>query len=129
MMALRKSMMVMAAASALLLPIAAQAMSVAEFLAKAEALKAKGLLAIGSSDIAALRAEIQAAGTAYRAGIDADIAAGRKPKSCPPPKGKTSVTSDDIIANFSTIPVAKRAGTSTQAAFATFMTKRYPCPA
>ncbi len=119
----------LAIVAALLISGTAQAMSVAEFLAKADALKARGVLALASPDIATLRNEIVAAGTVYRAGIDADIAAGRKPKSCPPPKGKTGVNSDDIIASFSKIPVAKRAQTSTAAAFAAFMTKRYPCPA
>lgn len=124
-----RRVMTAAIAFAAMVPAAAQAMSVAEFLAKADALKAKGVLALASPDIATLRNEIVAAGTVYRAGIDADIAAGRKPKSCPPPKGKTGVNSDDIIASFSKIPVAKRAKTSTAAAFAAFMTKRYPCPA
>lgn len=124
-----RKLITVAIALAAMLPAAAEAMTVAEFLAKADALKAKGVLALASPDIATLRNEIVAAGDAYRAGIAADIAAGRKPKSCPPPKGQTGVKSDDIIANFSTIPVAKRAKTSTAAAFAAFMTKRYPCKA
>ena len=43
--------LVIAAVAMALLPASAQAMSVAEFLAKANALKAKGFLAIGSPEI------------------------------------------------------------------------------
>ncbi|OYY71875.1 MAG: hypothetical protein B7Y47_06160 [Sphingomonas sp. 28-63-12] len=113
----------------MIVPAMAQAMTVADFLAKTEALKAKGILAMGSPDITVLRNEIKGAGTAYRAKIDADVAAGRKPGSCPPPKGTANVTSDDIIAEFSRIPVAQRSKTSVETAFAAFMTKRYPCKA
>jgi hypothetical protein len=47
-------------------------MSVAVFLAKADALKAKGVMALGSSDIGLLRSEGQAAGLAYKARLKAE---------------------------------------------------------
>lgn len=112
---------------AALIPAAAQAMSVAEFLAKTDALQAKGVLALGSSDIGLLRDDIASASDAYRTGLAKEVAAGRKPSSCPPPKGTAKVTSDDIIAAFRAIPAGKRSGTSTKVAFTAFMTKRYPC--
>ncbi len=112
-----------------LLPTAAQAMSVAEFLAKTDALKARGMLALGSPDIGLLRDDIAGASDAYRAGLAKEVAAGRKPSSCPPPKGTAKVTSDDIIGAFRAIPAGQRASMSTKAAFAAFMTKRYPCKA
>ncbi|WP_374135609.1 hypothetical protein [Sphingomonas sp.] len=105
---------------------ATAAMTVNEFLAKADALKAKGILAIGSSDIALLRQEIATASDVYRAGLAAQVAAGKKPSSCPPPKGTAKIGSDDIINEFRALPAAKRK-TSVNAAFAAFMTKRYPC--
>ncbi len=111
-----------------LLPVAAQAMTVETFLAKADALKAKGLLAIGSSDIALLRQEIMTASDVYRARLAAEAAAGRKPSSCPPPKGTAKIGSDDIIAEFKSLPPAKRKASVTES-FAAFMTKRYPCKA
>lgn len=109
------------------LPVAAHAMSVAEFLAKTDALKAQGMLAMASPDIGLLRDDIAKASDAYRAGLAAEVAAGRKPSSCPPPKGTAKISSDDIIAAFRAIPAGRRAQTSTKAAFANFMTKRYPC--
>lgn len=122
-----RKMMIALAAVAVLLPAAAQAMTVAEFLAKASALQAQGVLAVGSSDIALLRGEVQSAGTAYRADLAAQVAAGKKPSSCPPPVGSANVTSQDIIANFNTIPAPQRTRTSVRTAFAAFMTQRYPC--
>lgn len=117
------------AAICAILPMTAHAMSVAEFLAKTDALKAKGVLAIGSPDIGLLRDDIAAASDAYRAGLAKEAAAGRRPSSCPPPKGTAKVTSDDIIAAFRAIPAPQRARISTKTAFARFMTKRYPCKA
>lgn len=116
-----------AAALVALTPTLAQAMSVAEFLSKADALKAKGLLAIGSPDIALLRDEVKTASDTYRAKLAAEVTAGRKPGSCPPPKGTAKVTGDELIAEFRTIPAAKRTQLSVNTAFAAYMTKRYPC--
>lgn len=115
------------AALAMLAPMAAQAMTVADFLAKVQALKARGVLALGSPDIAVLKAEIEQAATAYRANLAREKAAGKKPSSCPPPKGSVKLSSDQLVADFSMIPPAQR-GQSVTTAFAAAMTKRYPCP-
>ncbi len=112
--------------TALLLPATAQAMTVKEFLAKTDALKAQGLLAMTSPDIGLLRDEIKSAGATYRAGLAREIAAGRKPSSCPPPVGQVKMTSDDIIKEFRAIPEAKRNQSVTNA-WATIMTRRHPC--
>lgn len=125
---MRKMILGLAAICAIM-PVAANAMSVAEFLAKTDALQAKGVLALGSPDIGLLRDDIASASDAYRAGLAKQVAAGRKPSSCPPPKGTAKITSDDIIASFRAIPAGQRAKMSTKAAFAAFMTKRYPCKA
>ena len=106
-----------------MVPVAANAMSVAEFLGKADALKAKGMMAMLSSDVGLLKAEVQSAAAAYRA----DIAAGRLPKSCPPPKGAVKMGSDELIANFRTIPAAQQKVTTVREAFANYMAKRFPC--
>lgn len=123
---MKRNAMIGMIALAALVPGMASAMTVSEFLAKADALKAKGLLAIGSSDIALLRQEIATASDAYRAGLAKEVAAGKKPSSCPPPKGTAKIGSDDIINEFRSLPAAKRKRT-VNAAFAAFMTKRYPC--
>ncbi|OYY66149.1 hypothetical protein [Sphingomonas sp. 28-62-11] len=122
-----RKMIIGLAAICAIMPVAAHAMSVAEFLAKTDALKAQGVLAMASPDIGLLRDDIGKASDAYRAGLAAEVAAGRKPSSCPPPKGTAKVTSDDIIAAFRALPASQRARTSTKVAFASFMTKRYPC--
>ncbi len=123
-----RKMIIGLAMLAALAPVAAQAMTVSEFLAKADALKAKGVLALASSDIGLLRQEIASASDAYRAGLAAQVAAGKKPSSCPPPKGTAKITSDDIIANFKSLPPARQKA-NVKDAFAAFMTKRYPCKA
>lgn len=103
-----------------------QAMTVAEFLAKAKALQAKGILAIGSPDIALLRDEMKRVAEAYRADIVAARAAGRTPHSCPPPKGKARMDGKLLIAELEKIPPARR-GMSMKTAFYAMMKRRYPC--
>lgn len=100
-------------------------MSVATFLAKADALKAKGFMALGSPDIKLLRAEGQAAGQAYGARLQAERASG-KPSSCPP-KG-TRPSSDQVLDHLRTYPAEKRTGLTMRAAMADYFIKKYPCP-
>lgn len=124
---MRRSISMGALALLVVLPGAAQAMTVDEFLAKAAALKAKGVGAMMSPDIGLLRGEVKAAGDSYRAEIDSATAAGAKPRSCPPPKGQAKIDSNTLISSFQTIPAGKR-GMSVKTAFYSFMDKRYPCP-
>lgn len=118
---------VLGALLVMLSPVAAQAMTVDEFLNKAAALKAKGMAAMLSPDIGLLRDEVKAAGESYRAEIEAARAAGTAPRACPPPKGQAKVDSDTLLASFRTIPPARRT-MSVKTAFFSFMDKRYPCP-
>ena len=99
-------------------------MTVATFLAKADALKKKGAMALFSSDIKLLKAEGTAAGTAYRARLDRERASG-KPSSCPP-KG-TKVDSDQLLAHLRSYPAAQRPTISMKTAFADMFIKKYPC--
>ncbi len=110
-----------------LAPAQAQTMSVAEFLAKAEALKAKGAMALFSSDIGRLKNEITNSGKQLRAERLAAQKAGRKPAFCPPEKGKGSINSDELLGHFQSIPPAQRS-VSVKAGFAGLMRKKYPCP-
>jgi hypothetical protein len=121
-------MMRLFAAAALLSLMAgsAQAMSVAEFLAKANALKAKGALALLSSDLGLLQKEMADISTVYRADLQAARAAGRAPHSCPPPKGQVKMDSSQLIAELEKIPPRQR-GMSMKAAFYAIMKRRYPC--
>lgn len=110
----------------MLVPTSAQAMSVAEFLAKANALKARGFMAMGSPEIKLLRTEVERASDAYRSDLASAKAAGRAPHSCPPPKGKAKIGSNELMAEFQSIPAAQR-GMSVKSAFYAMMKKRFPC--
>jgi hypothetical protein len=118
----------LALAGALLtVPTLAPAITVAEFLAKAEALKAKGMMAMMSPDLPVVRGEMQAATTAYRTDVDAARAKGGTDLGCPPPKGQAKINSDTIMADLAAIPKAAQARTTVKAALYDVMRKRYPC--
>jgi hypothetical protein len=102
------------------------AMSVAVFLAKADALRAKGAFALFSSDYGKLKAEVTGAAQAFRSQVKAEAAAG-KPSACPP-KG-AALTSDDFITHMQSYPVAARARIGVADAVADIFRKRFPCPA
>lgn len=103
---------------------AAGDMSVATFLAKADALKAKGMLAMLSPDIGVLKTEAQAAGAAYKAQLEAERKAGR-PSSCPP-KG-TRIDSDDLMAQMRSYPAGVRPKVTVKAAMADMFRAKFPC--
>lgn len=114
-----------------LIPTSAQAaMTVEEFLVKAHALRAKGPLALFSSDLAPVRAEIKSVATSYRADLRADKAAGRTPHSCPPPEGSNAakIKPADFLAELERIPPHQRS-MSMKTAFYLIMKRRWPCPA
>lgn len=100
-------------------------MKISTFLAKADALKAKGFMALGSSDIAILKTEGKAAGDAYRARIKSDKTKSLPPHSCPPTQA--SVGSDDLLSHFRSYSAAERQVVSVRTGFADMMKKRYPC--
>ncbi len=99
-------------------------MSVATFLAKADALKAKGAMALFSSDMKVLQQEGQAAGMAYKAQLDAERAQGR-PSSCPP-KG-VKISSDQVLTHLRSYPAAQRPAVSMRAAIGDMFKKTWPC--
>ena len=105
----------------------AQSMPVSEFLSKADALQKKGALALFSGDFRRLKNEIQGSGKALRAEQVAAVKAGRTPATCMPAK-PASMTSDEILTHFRSIPPAQR-GMSVKSAFAGLMRKKFPCPA
>lgn len=111
----------------LALPVAANAMTVAEFLTRANALKAKGMMAMMSSDLPVIRGEMQAATTAYRTEVDAARAKGRTDLGCPPPKGQAKLSSDIVMADLAALPKAVQTRTTVKAALYDLMKKRYPC--
>ncbi|WP_236547693.1 hypothetical protein [Sphingomonas sp. AX6] len=122
-----KSLLLGAALMALLPAAAsAQSMTVDQFLTKANALKAKGVMALGSSDLKLLRNHMMTVAADYRRDIEGARIAGKAPHSCPPPKGKGKLGSKELLAEFEGIPPARRS-VSTKAAFYEMMRRRYPC--
>jgi hypothetical protein len=103
----------------------AQTMPVATFLAKADALKKKGPLALFSSDYGKLKAEVNNSARALGAEQLAARKAGRKPATCMPKK--ISIGTDELLNHFQALPRAQR-GVSVKTAFAWFANKKYPCP-
>lgn len=99
-------------------------MSVAAFLGKADALQAKGAMALFSRDIGVLKAEGKAAGEAYRARLQTERAAGH-PSSCPPPG--TKVNSDEFLGFLRTYPAAVRPQVAMKQAIGDFFIRKYPC--
>jgi hypothetical protein len=106
-------------------PVFAQNMPVSTFLEKADALKAKGMMAMLSPDIGVLKKEIQAAGLAARAERQAREAAGQPRLACPPEK--VSMNSDELIEAFRAIPAAQRPRVTVKQAMTEMVRKRYPC--
>jgi len=110
----------------LMLPSAAQAMTVAQFLAKVKALQAQGALAALSPDADLVRREVASIRAAYTADLRAARAAGKTPHSCPPETGKPKLTPRQMLAELEKIPSAKR-GMSMKAAVYAYMKRTYPC--
>ena len=121
------TLVAMAIFGSLSVPVAAATgdMTVATFLGKYEALKKKGLFALGSSDVGVLKAEGQAAGEAYTARLRADRAAGRPPHSCVPSGGRLSQS--EFISGVQRYPSASRSQVTLKMAVADLMRKKYPC--
>jgi hypothetical protein len=111
----------------LAMPIGASAMTVAEFLAKANALKAKGLMAMVSSDLGLVKNEFKTATGTWRADVEAARAKGRTDLGCPPPKGQVKMDSDMVMADLAAVPKALQPKVSVKTAFYDAMAKRFPC--
>ena len=111
-----------------ILPLgAANAMDVATFLAKADALQKKGMMALMSSDYKLLKKEIVAHSQTLRNERLAAERAKRRPAYCPP--AKSGLNSDEILAAFRTIPAAQRPRTDVKDALRALLARKYPCRA
>ena len=104
---------------------AAQAMDVATFLAKADALQKKGMMALMSRDYKTLKNEIVTHSQALRSERLAAERAGRRPAYCPP--AKSGLNSDEILAAFRSIPAAQRPGIDVKDALRALLARKYPC--
>ena len=115
-------------ATLVILPVTAlQAMTVAVFLQKAEALKASGMTAMFSSDVGLLKNEMKGAGAALRAERLAAQRAGRRAAYCPPEQ--PSLNANELLAHFRAIPAPQRARMEVKDALRSLLVRKYPCPA
>jgi hypothetical protein len=114
-----------AAVALLMIPAAAPAMPVQTFLAKANALKSKGPLALLSGDYKLLMNTIKADAGALRNEREAAKAAGRKPPYCPP--GPITMGSSEIMRVMQAVPAAERPRTDTRDALRGHFARRFPC--
>ena len=103
------------------------AMDVATFLAKADGLRAKGPLALFSSDLTVLKTEGMAAGKNLRNERLAQIAAGKRPDYCAPAGSRMG--QDEFMNAMLAVPSADRPRTSVQAAMKAYFVRKFPCPA
>lgn len=103
----------------------ASAMTVAEFMAKVNGLKAKGPMALFSSDIGVLKAEGLAAGQSIRADQEAALAAGRPAPTCVPKGSK--VNSNELLAYFEKIPVAQQQRMTVKQGMVGLFRQKWPC--
>ena len=106
-------------------PASAQAMDVKTFLTKADGLKKKGMMALFSGDLKVLKSEIQTSASALKTERNAAKAAGRPQTYCPPEKG--SLTSNEILASFQSIPEPQRPRIQVKDALKALLVKKYPC--
>ena len=99
-------------------------MSVAVFLDKADSLRAKGPLALFSSDLPLLKAEGKAGGEAYRKRLKRERTEGRA-SSCPPTGVK--IDSDELVAFLRSYPASQRPSVTIRQGVADYFIKKYPC--
>jgi hypothetical protein len=104
---------------------ALQAMNVAIFMQKAEALQKRGMTALFSSDYRLLKNEVVTASKALRAERLAAEKAGRRGAYCPP--ARSGLKSDEILAYFRTIPAAQQQRTEVRDALRSLLARKYPC--
>lgn len=103
----------------------ASAMTVAEFMGKVAALKAKGPMALFSSDIGVLKAEGTAAGESIRRDQDAAAAANRPAATCVPKGSK--LNSNELLTYFGKIPPAQQQQLSVKQGMVGLLRQKWPC--
>jgi hypothetical protein len=112
-----------------LLAAAQLPMSVGEFLAKADGLQHKGMLAMFSSDLGLLKAQARQDLNAFADALVAAEHAHRPLPACPPKEGnnfKFTIDSSELLQYYRSIPVQQRS-MSSKDAFAAFMARKFPC--
>jgi hypothetical protein len=108
-------------------PIAgAHATDIATFLAKADALEKKGMMALFSGDVKVLKAEVQSAAEQLRVERLAAVKAGRKPAYCPN-GAKGSINAKELLTHLRSIPAAQRPRLQVKDGLRGLLARKYPC--
>jgi hypothetical protein len=118
---------ILAGAMLALAPVAATAMPVSTFLAKADKVQKKGPLAMFSGDLKLLMGQVKTDAAELRAENEAATAAGRPKAYCTAPGG-VKMSNREILSAMQAVPPAQRARTSTKDALRAYFARRFPCP-
>lgn len=124
---MRPALAILAAGNLLALAMPAQAagdMMAATFLAKAEALLAKGPMALFSSDVGLLKREAAAARSAYLGQLRAERVRGA-PSSCPP--DRVDISQSMMMAQLRSYTPAQRTATPMRTVMADLYKRNWPC--
>ena len=121
---MRRWAMIGVALAAAIAPVAAQAMTVDQFLAKANGLKAQGIMALLSPDIGVLKSEMSNAVAALKAEKAARKAGGKPPRSCAP-EG-TRLSQDEMLSGLAALTPAQRTS-SLKDGVGQVLVNRFPC--
>lgn len=113
-------------AAVTLIAAPAAAMDVATFIAKGEALKARGMMAIFSKDLKLVQAAARDAARRYQAEKQARAKGGLPPISCPPKGAKLGTM--EFFEELKKIPLADR-GMPMQDGMAWVSRRKFPCRA
>jgi SLT domain-containing protein len=105
----------------------AQSMNAEQFFKRATALKKKGPLAMMSRDLKPIIAEAKAAGLKARATRLATVAAGRRPRYCPP-EGSGRLGTEEFLKGMAAIPLAERIKIDMTEAMTRILVRKHPCP-
>jgi hypothetical protein len=112
--------------AAFLIASAAPAMPVSVFLTKADALKARGALALFSSDYGLLKSEIVSNMTTLRNERLVAVKSGAKPAYCPTEaSGRMDV--DEVLSAMNAVPAADRSRTEVKEALRQHLAQKFPC--
>jgi hypothetical protein len=104
---------------------AASGMDVATYLGKAEALRARGVTAMLSSDYRDLQSEVRASAAALKQERLAAVQRGQRPAYCP--RAAVSLAPEEIFAAAQAVPPARRAATPLRDAIRAALARKYPC--
>ena len=107
--------------------LAAGQITAGQFLTRAQPLLKKNKMALMfSGEARKLVGILGQAAQSNRTRLEAEKAAGRKVDTCLPEKGKAKVNANDLLAHIRAMPPAQKAQTF-DAAFASYIAKKYPC--